>query len=134
MWHSSNTQVWQNHWDGGEGYKDMFLRCDYPVYLWDGPRVGHANWSCKPINYVPAYRDQGNFIAWNFGPSCKNWWSDVQFLTNNNYTWQLATSARYDEFVSSTVGSAYFVSVTYLDSVTDSVIDLVYYLFFLMYI
>ena len=91
MWHSSNTQVWQNHWDGGEGYKDMFLRCDYPVYLWDGPRVGHANWSCKPINYVPAYRDQGNFVAWNFGPSYKNWWPDVQFLTKNDYAGQLAT-------------------------------------------
>src|SRR5262245_15260291 len=21
MWHSSSTQVWQNRWDGGEGYK-----------------------------------------------------------------------------------------------------------------
>lgn len=37
MWHSCSTQVWQNRWDGGEGYKDMFLRRDYPVYLWDGP-------------------------------------------------------------------------------------------------
>lgn len=57
----------------------------------------HANWSCKPINYVPAYRGQGSFVAWNFGPSYKNWWLDVQFLTKNDYAWQLATSARYDE-------------------------------------
>ncbi|OCL04053.1 hypothetical protein AOQ84DRAFT_226470 [Glonium stellatum] len=98
MWHSSSTQVWQNRWDGGEGYKDMFLRRDYPVYLWDGPRVGRANWACESITYVPAYRDQGNFVAWNFGPSYKNWWPDVQFPTKNDYAWQQATSARYDEF------------------------------------
>ena len=63
MWHSSSTQVWQNRWDGGEGYKDMFLRREYPVFLWDGPRVGRATWGCEPINYVPAYRDQENFAA-----------------------------------------------------------------------
>lgn len=69
MWHSCSTQVWQNRWDGDEGYKDMFLRHNYPVYLWDGPWVGRANWNCKPINYVPAYRDQGNFVIWNIGSS-----------------------------------------------------------------
>lgn len=68
MWHSSSTQVWQNRWDGGEGYKDKFLRRDYPVYLWDGPRVGRANWSCEAMTYEPGYRDQGNFTAWKFGP------------------------------------------------------------------
>ncbi|VFU10281.1 alpha/beta hydrolase [Methylocella tundrae] len=106
MWHSSSTQVWQNRWDGGEGYKDMFLRRDYPVYLWDGPRVGRANWSCEPINYVPSSRDQGNFAAWNFGPvtpagllpTAAEWWPDVQFPTTNAYAWAQATSARYDEF------------------------------------
>ncbi|KAK3942898.1 hypothetical protein QBC46DRAFT_255278 [Diplogelasinospora grovesii] len=98
MWHSSSTQVFQNRWDGGQGYKDMFLRKDYPVYLWDGPRVGRANWACVPILYTPAYRDQGNFAAWNFGPSYKNWWPDVQFPAKDEYAWEQATSARYDEF------------------------------------
>src|SRR3954469_22274976 len=98
MWHSSSTQVWQNRWDGGEGFKDMFLRRDYPVYLWDGPRVGRANWSCEPIPYTPEYRDEGNFTAWNFGPSYKNWWPDVQFPTGNEQAWKEATASRYDEF------------------------------------
>ena len=98
MWHSSSTQVWQNRWDGGQGYKDMFLRRGYPVYLWDGPRVGRANWSCRNQSYVPQYRDQGNFAAWNFGPSFMDWWPDVQFPTENPDAWQQATSARYDEF------------------------------------
>jgi hypothetical protein len=84
MWHSSSTQVWQNRWDGGEGYKDMFLRRDYPVYLWDGPRVGRANWSCETVTYKPGYRDEGNFTSWNFGPSYKNWWryDEFDFLKN----------------------------------------------------
>jgi hypothetical protein len=98
MWHSSSTQVWQNRWDGGEGYKDMFLRRNYPVYLWDGPRVGRANWACAPIYYTPAYRDQGNFVSWNFGPKFGQWWPDVQFPTYSPEAWEQATSARYDEF------------------------------------
>jgi hypothetical protein len=98
MWHSSSTQVWENRWDGGEGFKSMFLRRGYPVYLWDGPRVGRANWSCEPIDYRPAYRDQGNFAAWKFGPSYPNWYPGVQFPTENKAAWEQATRARYDEF------------------------------------
>lgn len=43
----SSTKVFENRWDGGEGYKSMFLRKRYPVYLWDGPRVGRANWRTR---------------------------------------------------------------------------------------
>ena len=98
MWHSSSTQVWQNRWDGGEGYKDMFLRRNYPVYLWDGPRVGRADWSCEPVNHMPNYRDEGNFLAWNFGPSYMHWWPDVQFPTDDAQAWAEATASRYNEF------------------------------------
>lgn len=97
MWHSSSTQVWQNRWDGGEGYKDMFLRRDYPVYLWDGPRVGRANYGCETTIYHPGYRDQGNFGAWNFGPSYPNWYNDTQFPKGNKEAWNQAVRARYDE-------------------------------------
>jgi hypothetical protein len=76
----------------------MFLSRDYPVMLWDGPRVGRANWGCVPITYTPSYRDQGNFPAWNLGPKYMQWWPDVQFPVNNTYAWSQATSARYDEF------------------------------------
>lgn len=98
MWHSSSTQCWQNRWDGGEGYKDMFLRRNYPVYLWDGPRVGRANWACEPNTYVPNYRDQGNFVAWNFGPRWPQWWDDVQFPKEDGEAWKQATSGRYVEY------------------------------------
>ena len=109
LWHSSSSQVWQNRWDGGEGFKDKMLRADYPTYIWDGPRVGRANWSCEPINYVPSARDQGNFTAWKFGPTIPagqvptldEWYPGIQFPINSpNYEeyWWNATGARYDEF------------------------------------
>ncbi|KAJ4348824.1 uncharacterized protein N0V89_010202 [Didymosphaeria variabile] len=98
MWHSSSTQVWQNRWDGGPGFKDLFLRRNYPVYLWDGPRVGRANWACEPTIYIPSYMDTANFAAWNFGPRYKQWWPDVQFPTASEDAWQQATSARYVEY------------------------------------
>ncbi|KAI1754207.1 hypothetical protein F4782DRAFT_493626 [Xylaria castorea] len=98
MWHSSSTQTWQNRFDGGEGFKDMFLRRDYPVYLWDAPRLGRANWACEPTFYTPDYRDQGNFAAWNFGPSYPNFWPDTQFPVENKTAWEQVTGARYVEY------------------------------------
>ena len=47
LWHSSSAKVWQNRWDGGEGFQSIFLRRGFPVYMWDGPRVGRGNWSCE---------------------------------------------------------------------------------------
>jgi hypothetical protein len=98
MWHSSHTQGWQNRWDGGEGFKDMFLRRNYPVYLWDAPRLGRAGWGCVPYNYILDYRDKSNFVAWNFGPSFMNWWPGVQFPTEDAEAWNQATRSRYIEF------------------------------------
>jgi hypothetical protein len=101
--------VWQNRWDGGEGYKDKMLRADYPTYIWDGPRVGRANWSCESITYTPSNRDQGNFTAWKFGPTIPvgqvptpaEFYPGTQFPSTSpkleEYWWN-ATGARYDEF------------------------------------
>ena len=109
LWHSSSAQVWQNRWDGGPGYKDMLLRRGNPTFIWDGPRVGRANWSCETVTYTPSARDQGNFTAWNFGPAIPvgqvptpaEWWPGEQFPINSpNYVdyWWNATGSRYDEF------------------------------------
>ncbi|KAF2652802.1 hypothetical protein K491DRAFT_718569 [Lophiostoma macrostomum CBS 122681] len=99
MWHSSSTQVWQNRWDGGPGFKDLFLRRDYPVWLWEGPRIGRANWGCENMTYQPSFfSDNANFAAWNLGPYYKQWWPGVQFPTDNDTAWRQATSNRYVEF------------------------------------
>jgi hypothetical protein len=99
LWHSSSALVWQQRWDGGEGYRDIFLRRGFPVYLWDGPRVGRANWGCAPYTYEPRPgRDQQNFTNWRFGPSYGQWFADVQFPTGDAAAFEQAMRGRYDEF------------------------------------
>lgn len=99
LWHSSSVHVWQNRWDGGEGFQSIFLRRGFPVYLWDGPRVGRANWGCAEYTYKPVIgRDQQNFVAWRMGSQYPNWFPGVQFPTQDRAAWEQATRARYDEF------------------------------------
>jgi hypothetical protein len=98
MWHSSSTAVWQNRWDGGEGYQSIFLRRGFPVYLWDGPRVGRANWGCENITYKATLgRDQQNFLAWRFGTKYPDFFPGVQFPINDRKAFDQAMRARYDE-------------------------------------
>ncbi len=99
MWHSSSVAVWQNRWDGGEGFQSLFLRRGYPVYLWDGPRVGRANWGCEDYTYkaVPG-RDQGNFVAWRIGAPSQEAFAGVQFPLGDPRAREQAMRARYDEF------------------------------------
>lgn len=99
MWHSSSAQVWQRRWDGGEGFQQIFLRRGYPVYLWDGPRVGRGNMSCESYTYNPvASQDQRNVVAWRFGAEAGKWYPGVQFPTQDADAFDQAMSARYDEF------------------------------------
>lgn len=99
MWHSSSTKVWQSRWDGGEGFQSIFLRRGYPIYLWDGPRVGRGNWGCAPYTYKPSVgQDQQNFVAWRLGAKYPEWFPGVQFPTGDPQAWEQATRARYDEF------------------------------------
>ena len=99
MWHSAAATAWLNRWDGGEGYQSIFLRRGYPVYIWDGPRVGRANWGCAEHTYSPGSgRDQGNFTAWRFGVQYPNWFDGVQFPTKDPEAWNQASRARYLEF------------------------------------
>lgn len=99
MWHSASAVAWQQRWDGGEGFQSIFLKRDFPVYLWDGPRVGRADWGCAATSYTPeAGRDQANFRAWRFGLEYPEWFDGVQFPTENAEAWNQATRARYQEY------------------------------------
>ncbi|WP_129774422.1 alpha/beta hydrolase [Peristeroidobacter soli] len=99
MWHSASAVAWQRRWDGGEGFQSIFVRRGYPVYLWDGPRVGRANWGCAETTYTPRARaDQQNFVAWRFGLTYPSWFENVQFPKNDSEAWNQAMRARYDEF------------------------------------
>ncbi|MEP7244854.1 MAG: alpha/beta fold hydrolase [Gammaproteobacteria bacterium] len=99
LWHSSSVQVWQQRWDGGEGYQSIFLRRGFPVYMWDGPRVGRGNMSCEARTYTPVVgQDQRNFIAWRFGSATGDWFPGVQFPKGDSEAFDQAMSARYEEF------------------------------------
>jgi hypothetical protein len=105
MWHSASANAWLNRWDGGEGFQSIFVRRGYPVYIWDGPRVGRANWGCAETRFQPEVgRDQGNFGAWRFGAEFPKWFDGVQFPTDDPEAWNQAMRARYQEFDS--VGNA----------------------------
>ncbi len=70
------------------------------MYLWDGPRVGRADWGCEAYGYVPEYYDHWNFAAWDFGPTYGTWWNDTQFPRGEalQYAWNQAMRARYNKF------------------------------------
>jgi hypothetical protein len=99
MWHSAAATAWLNRWDGGQGFQSIFLRRGYPVYIWDGPQVGRANWGCTSHTYQPnASQDQGTFVAWRFGAQYPHWFEGVQFPTKDPEAWNQASRARYLEF------------------------------------
>jgi hypothetical protein len=99
MWHSASAVAWQSRWDGGDGFQTIFVYRGFPVYLWDGPRVGRANLSCAAVEYEPAEgRDQASFTAWRFGTTYPNWFEGVQFPKDDPEAWNQAMRARYQEF------------------------------------
>jgi len=64
MWHSAAAHAFLNRWDGGEGYQSIFLRRGFPVYIWDGPQIGRANWGCTEHAYKPGIaRGMNDFMA-----------------------------------------------------------------------
>ena len=99
LWHSSSAAVWQRRWDGGEGFQSIFLRRGFSTYVWDGPRVGRANYGCEDSTYKASPgRDQNSFLAWRLGSRPMEWFPGIQFPTGDPEAWNQARRARYDEF------------------------------------
>lgn len=99
LWHSSSAAVWQRRWDGGEGFQIKMLRHGYATYVWDGPRVGRANWGCADYPYTAeAGRDQASYLAWRLGPAYGQYFPGVQFPTGDPAALEQAVRARYQEF------------------------------------
>lgn len=99
LWHSSSAAVWQRRWDGGEGFQAKMLRHGYATYVWDGPRVGRANWGCEDYPYTAqAGRDQASYLAWRIGPADGQYFPGVQFPIDDPAALDQAVRARYQEF------------------------------------
>jgi len=68
MVHASSTKTWDTTFDGREGFRHIFLRRGFPVYLTDLPRTGRAGQGCAPTSYVPQpNHDQAWFTNWRLG-------------------------------------------------------------------
>lgn len=68
MVHASSTKTWDTTFDGREGFRHIFLRRGYPVYLTDLPRTGRAGQGCAPTSYEPQpNHDQVWFTNWRLG-------------------------------------------------------------------
>jgi hypothetical protein len=68
MVHASSTKTWDTTFDGREGFRHIFLRRGFPVYLTDLPRTGRAGQGCAPTTYTPRRdNDQASFTTWRIG-------------------------------------------------------------------
>lgn len=68
MVHASSTKTWDTTFDGRDGFRHIFLRRGFPVYLTDLPRTGRAGQGCAPTSYTPqANNDQVWFTNWRLG-------------------------------------------------------------------
>jgi hypothetical protein len=102
MVHSASTQTWEKTFAGNDGYKNIFLRRGYSVYITDAPRVGRAGWGCKEWTYTPDIgRDQAQVNSWRLGiwnpPAPPQFFPGVQFPVND-YAIDQVLRARYPEF------------------------------------
>ena len=68
MIHASSTKTWDTTFDGRDGFRNIFLRAGFPVYMTDLPRTGRAGQGCAPTSYTPApNRDQSSLTSWRIG-------------------------------------------------------------------
>jgi hypothetical protein len=68
MVHASSTKTWDTTFDGRDGFRNIFLRRGYRVYLTDLPRTGRAGQGCATATYTPrADNDQASFTTWRLG-------------------------------------------------------------------
>ena len=68
MVHASSTKTWDTTFDGRDGFRTIFLRRGYRVYITDLPRTGRAGQGCATTTYMPrADNDQASFTTWRLG-------------------------------------------------------------------
>ena len=57
-----SKKTWESTPDGREGFQNIFLKRDFPVYLVDQPRRGEAGRSCKPGEIKAECTDQAELF------------------------------------------------------------------------
>jgi hypothetical protein len=90
MWHGIGqfSKTWETTPDGREGYQNIFLRRNFPVYVIDQPRRGNAGRSTVAATINPTPDEQQWFDIFRIGV-WPNYFEGVQFakdsITLNQY-------------------------------------------------
>ncbi|QKJ63262.1 alpha/beta fold hydrolase [Flavobacterium sp. M31R6] len=90
MWHGIGqfSKTWETTPDGREGYQNIFLRRNFPVYVIDQPRRGNAGRSTVAATINPTPDEQQWFDVFRIGV-WPNYFEGVQFardsITLNQY-------------------------------------------------
>ena len=90
MWHGIGqfSKTWETTADGREGYQNIFLRRNFPVYVIDQPRRGNAGRSTVAATLTPTPDEQQWFDVFRVG-IWPNYFEGVQFardsITLNQY-------------------------------------------------
>ena len=69
LWHGAgqSSKTWETTPDGREGFQNIFLRRNFPVYLIDQPRRGKAGRSSVPLAVAPTPDEQQWFNQFRVG-------------------------------------------------------------------
>lgn len=80
MWHGIGqfSKTWETTPDGREGFQNIFLRRNFPIYLIDQPRRGNASRSTVVATIEPTPDEQGWFGTFRVG-IWPNYFEGVQF-------------------------------------------------------
>lgn len=80
MWHGFGqfSKTWETTPDGREGFQNIFLRRNFPVYVIDQPRRGNAGRSSVPAKIDPVPDEQEWFGTFRLG-IWPNYFEGVQF-------------------------------------------------------
>jgi hypothetical protein len=104
MIHASSTKTWDTTFDGRDGFRNIFLRAGFPVYMTDLPRTGRAGQGCAPTSYTPApNRDQSSLTSWRIGTwlpgePAPDYYPGVQFPVDNPDAMDEFYRIQYPEF------------------------------------
>lgn len=85
MWHGIGqfSKTWETTPDGREGYQNIFLRRNFPVYIIDQPRRGNAGRSTVAATINPTPDEQQWFDVFRIG-IWPNYFEGVQFSQDSN--------------------------------------------------
>ena len=104
MIHASSTKTWDTTFDGRDGFRSIFLRRGFPVYMTDLPRTGRAGQGCAPTSYTPRIgRDQTSLTGWRIGiwlpgEPTPDYYPGVQFAVDDPGAMDEFYRIQYPEF------------------------------------